>query len=110
MVLGHPSGFGSCFLLLFLIGLLIRFKLEERTIVSHLFHQWAKKQAFQHPKRLLDKVLSLVAVRKLQVCTWICWANYIIAEEFSSKFKLHSLSLFVYSHMRKLLDTMLCDT
>lgn len=57
---------------------LIRFKLEERTIVSHLFHQWAKKQAFQHPKRLLDKVLSLVAVRKLQVCTLICWANYII--------------------------------
>ncbi|KAK9913952.1 hypothetical protein M0R45_037751 [Rubus argutus] len=28
----------------------------ERSIISHLFNEWAKKQAFQHPKRLLDKV------------------------------------------------------
>lgn len=33
-----------------------RFKVEDRSVVSHLFHQWAKKQAFQEPKRLLDKV------------------------------------------------------
>ncbi|XVF11310.1 hypothetical protein REPUB_Repub08aG0016100 [Reevesia pubescens] len=33
-----------------------RFGVEERSIVSHLFHQWAKKQAFQEPRRLLDKV------------------------------------------------------
>ncbi|PON60028.1 DNA helicase [Parasponia andersonii] len=33
-----------------------RFNVEERSIVSHIFHQWAKKQAFQDPKRLLDKV------------------------------------------------------
>ncbi|XP_065871932.1 ATP-dependent DNA helicase SRS2-like protein At4g25120 [Euphorbia lathyris] len=33
-----------------------RFTVEDRSIVSHLFHKWAKKQAFQNPKRLLDKV------------------------------------------------------
>ncbi|KAL2325055.1 hypothetical protein Fmac_024113 [Flemingia macrophylla] len=34
-----------------------RFSVENRSIVSHLFHQWAKKKAFQDPKRLLDKDL-----------------------------------------------------
>uniref|UniRef100_A0A7N0UHR9 DNA 3'-5' helicase n=1 Tax=Kalanchoe fedtschenkoi TaxID=63787 RepID=A0A7N0UHR9_KALFE len=33
-----------------------RFNSEDRAIVSHLFHQWAKKQAFKEPRRLLDKV------------------------------------------------------
>ncbi|KAK1388436.1 DNA helicase [Heracleum sosnowskyi] len=33
-----------------------RFSTEDRSVVSHLFHQWAKKAAFQEPKRLLDKV------------------------------------------------------
>ncbi|XP_050223895.1 ATP-dependent DNA helicase SRS2-like protein At4g25120 [Mercurialis annua] len=33
-----------------------RFAVEERSVVSHLFHQWAKKKAFQNPKRLLDKI------------------------------------------------------
>ncbi|XP_041018423.1 ATP-dependent DNA helicase SRS2-like protein At4g25120 isoform X1 [Juglans microcarpa x Juglans regia] len=33
-----------------------RFSVEDRSVISHLFHQWAKKQAFQNPKRLLDKV------------------------------------------------------
>lgn len=33
-----------------------RFIVEDRAVVSHLFHQWAKKPAFQDPKRLLDKV------------------------------------------------------
>ncbi|KAK9102820.1 hypothetical protein Sjap_020074 [Stephania japonica] len=32
------------------------FSLEDRSIVSQLFHQWAKKKAFENPKRLLDKV------------------------------------------------------
>ncbi|KAK9148487.1 hypothetical protein Scep_007244 [Stephania cephalantha] len=32
-----------------------RFSLEDRSIVSQLFHQWAKKKAFEDPKRLLDK-------------------------------------------------------
>ncbi|KAJ0961843.1 hypothetical protein J5N97_029671 [Dioscorea zingiberensis] len=40
-----------------------RFKLEDRTTVSHLFHQWAKKSAFQHPKRLLDKVCFVIDER-----------------------------------------------
>ncbi|XP_074372671.1 ATP-dependent DNA helicase SRS2-like protein At4g25120 [Apium graveolens] len=33
-----------------------RFSTEDRSVVSHLFHQWAKKAAFQEPKRLIDKV------------------------------------------------------
>ncbi|XAR66088.1 DNA helicase [Bertholletia excelsa] len=33
-----------------------RFNVEDRAIVSHLFHQWAKKPAFQDPRRLIDKV------------------------------------------------------
>lgn len=37
-----------------------RFSVEERSVVSHLFHQWAKKKAFQDPKRLLDKVIILL--------------------------------------------------
>ncbi|CAI0417368.1 unnamed protein product, partial [Linum tenue] len=31
-------------------------EIQDRSVVSHIFHQWAKKQAFQTPKRLLDKV------------------------------------------------------
>ncbi|CAI0449701.1 unnamed protein product, partial [Linum tenue] len=37
-------------------GFIKRFAVEDRSVVSHIFHQWAKKQAFQTPKRLLDKV------------------------------------------------------
>ncbi|CAN4123464.1 unnamed protein product [Withania somnifera] len=33
-----------------------RFNAEDRGVVSHLFHQWAKKPAFQDPQRLLKKV------------------------------------------------------
>ncbi|XP_059300266.1 ATP-dependent DNA helicase SRS2-like protein At4g25120 [Lycium ferocissimum] len=33
-----------------------RFNAEDRAVVSHLFHQWAKKPAFQEPQRLLNKV------------------------------------------------------
>lgn len=36
--------------------LFCRFNVEERSVVSHIFHKWAKKKAFQDPKRLLDKV------------------------------------------------------
>ncbi|KAK9142835.1 hypothetical protein Syun_012235 [Stephania yunnanensis] len=39
-----------------------RFSLEDRSIVSQLFHQWAKKKAFEDPKRLLDKEWNKEAV------------------------------------------------
>ncbi|GJN07372.1 hypothetical protein PR202_ga25197 [Eleusine coracana subsp. coracana] len=32
-----------------------RFDIDDRSVVSHIFHHWAKKVAFQNPKRLLDK-------------------------------------------------------
>ncbi|KAL6862165.1 hypothetical protein ACP4OV_016814 [Aristida adscensionis] len=35
-----------------------RFEIDDRSVVSHIFHHWARKQAFQNPKRLLDKVLN----------------------------------------------------
>ncbi|CAH8304237.1 unnamed protein product [Eruca vesicaria subsp. sativa] len=40
-----------------------RFDVEVRSVVSHLFHNWAKKQAFQDPKRLIDKVRFVVGER-----------------------------------------------
>ncbi|XP_010246078.1 PREDICTED: ATP-dependent DNA helicase SRS2-like protein At4g25120 isoform X2 [Nelumbo nucifera] len=46
-----------------------RFNLEDRSIISHLFHQWAKKQAFQNPKRLLDKVGFVIDERlRIKTC------------------------------------------
>lgn len=44
-------------------GFLRRFTVENRSVVSHLFHQWAKKQAFQDPRRLLDKVRFVINER-----------------------------------------------
>ncbi|XP_059460516.1 ATP-dependent DNA helicase SRS2-like protein At4g25120 isoform X2 [Corylus avellana] len=41
-------------------GFLRRFSVEDRLVISHLFHKWAKKQAFQNPKRLLDKTLRKI--------------------------------------------------
>ncbi|GLU20859.1 hypothetical protein SLE2022_370370 [Rubroshorea leprosula] len=41
-----------------------RFNVEDRSIVSHLFHQWAKKPAFQAPGRLLDKVRFVIDERQ----------------------------------------------
>ncbi|KAG6705568.1 ATP-dependent DNA helicase SRS2-like protein At4g25120 isoform X2 [Carya illinoinensis] len=41
-----------------------RFSVEDRSVISHLFHQWAKKQAFQNPKRLLDKVGFVIDERQ----------------------------------------------
>ncbi|KAG5558243.1 hypothetical protein RHGRI_008244 [Rhododendron griersonianum] len=41
-----------------------RFSVEERGVVSHLFHQWAKKPAFQDPRRLLDKELSEMIIEQ----------------------------------------------
>ncbi|KAL5791669.1 hypothetical protein ACOSP7_000263 [Xanthoceras sorbifolium] len=43
-----------------------RFSVDDRSIVAHLFRQWAKKQAFQDPKRLLNKV-SFVIDERLRV-------------------------------------------
>ncbi|KAL8051059.1 hypothetical protein ABFX02_06G120800 [Erythranthe guttata] len=40
-----------------------RFNAEDRAIVSHLFHQWAKKPAFHDPKRLLTKVSFVIDER-----------------------------------------------
>uniref|UniRef100_M4DRP5 DNA 3'-5' helicase n=1 Tax=Brassica campestris TaxID=3711 RepID=M4DRP5_BRACM len=40
-----------------------RFDVEARSVVSHLFHNWAKKQAFQDPKRLIDKVRFVIGER-----------------------------------------------
>ncbi|CAG7884352.1 unnamed protein product [Brassica rapa] len=40
-----------------------RFDVEVRSVVSHLFHNWAKKQAFQDPKRLIDKVGFVIGER-----------------------------------------------
>lgn len=45
----------------FLVKYIGRFGSEERGIVSSLFHQWAKKQAFKEPKRLLEKVTLFVS-------------------------------------------------
>ncbi|CAI8585071.1 unnamed protein product [Vicia faba] len=43
-----------------------RFNVEERSVVSHIFHKWAKKKAFQDPKRLLDKVGFVIDERLRQ--------------------------------------------
>nr|XP_010318187.1 ATP-dependent DNA helicase SRS2-like protein At4g25120 [Solanum lycopersicum] len=40
-----------------------RFNAEDRTVVSHLFHHWAKKPAFQEPRRLLKKVEFVIDER-----------------------------------------------
>ncbi|KAL2900752.1 hypothetical protein RDABS01_025834 [Bienertia sinuspersici] len=44
-------------------GFLKKFDVEDRGMVSRLFHQWAKKKAFQDPKRLLDKVHFVIEER-----------------------------------------------
>ncbi|KAF8669505.1 hypothetical protein HU200_051306 [Digitaria exilis] len=40
-----------------------RFDIDDRSVVSHIFHQWGKKQAFQNPKRLLDKISFVIDER-----------------------------------------------
>ncbi|XP_042505125.1 ATP-dependent DNA helicase SRS2-like protein At4g25120 isoform X2 [Macadamia integrifolia] len=46
-----------------------RFNVEDRSIVSRLFHQWATKKAFQEPKRLLDKVGFIIDERiRIKTC------------------------------------------
>uniref|UniRef100_A0A803N937 DNA 3'-5' helicase n=1 Tax=Chenopodium quinoa TaxID=63459 RepID=A0A803N937_CHEQI len=40
-----------------------KFNVEDRALVSRIFHQWAKKKAFQDPKRLLDKVNFVINER-----------------------------------------------
>lgn len=39
-----------------------RFNVDNRAVISHLFHQWAKKKAFQDPKRLIDKVMDFMSM------------------------------------------------
>ncbi|CAA0810991.1 P-loop containing nucleoside triphosphate hydrolases superfamily protein [Striga hermonthica] len=47
-----------------------RFCSEDRAVVSHLFHQWAKKPAFHDPKRLLNKVAFVIDERlRAKKCT-----------------------------------------
>lgn len=40
-----------------------RFEIDDRAVVSHIFHHWGKKQAFQNPKRLLDKISFVIDER-----------------------------------------------
>ncbi|XP_074317759.1 ATP-dependent DNA helicase SRS2-like protein At4g25120 [Silene latifolia] len=40
-----------------------RFNVGDRGQVSRIFHQWAKKKAFQNPKRLLDKISFVIDER-----------------------------------------------
>ncbi|XP_074583383.1 ATP-dependent DNA helicase SRS2-like protein At4g25120 isoform X2 [Curcuma longa] len=40
-----------------------RFNMEDRSIVSFLFHQWGKRPAFQHPSRLVDKISFVIDER-----------------------------------------------
>ncbi|XP_048493417.1 ATP-dependent DNA helicase SRS2-like protein At4g25120 isoform X2 [Beta vulgaris subsp. vulgaris] len=40
-----------------------KFNVDDRGLVSRLFHQWAKKKAFQAPRRLLAKVHFVVDER-----------------------------------------------
>ncbi|XP_072983888.1 ATP-dependent DNA helicase SRS2-like protein At4g25120 [Typha latifolia] len=79
-------------------GFLKRFSTDDRSIVSHLFHHWAKKKAFQLPKRLLDKVgfaiderLRSKAYKRKEVLSSLksclggdeafCYAQYVIRWE-----------------------------
>ncbi|RLM85005.1 ATP-dependent DNA helicase SRS2-like protein [Panicum miliaceum] len=40
-----------------------RFDIDDRSVISHIFHHWGKKQAFQNPKRLLDKISFVIDER-----------------------------------------------
>ncbi|XP_062188297.1 ATP-dependent DNA helicase SRS2-like protein At4g25120 [Phragmites australis] len=40
-----------------------RFEIDDRSVISHIFHHWAKKQAFQNPKRLLYKISFVIDER-----------------------------------------------
>ncbi|PWZ40082.1 ATP-dependent DNA helicase SRS2-like protein [Zea mays] len=40
-----------------------RFDIDDRSVVSHIFHHWGKKQAFQNPKRLLEKISFVIDER-----------------------------------------------
>ncbi|KAL3650379.1 hypothetical protein CASFOL_006782 [Castilleja foliolosa] len=47
-----------------------RFSAEDRAVVSHMFHQWAKKPAFHDPKRLINKVGFVIDERlRAKKCT-----------------------------------------
>ncbi|KXG36276.2 hypothetical protein SORBI_3002G310300 [Sorghum bicolor] len=40
-----------------------KFDIDDRSVVSHIFHNWGKKQAFQNPKRLLEKISFVIDER-----------------------------------------------
>ncbi|CAD6217992.1 unnamed protein product [Miscanthus lutarioriparius] len=40
-----------------------KFDIDDRSVVSHIFHHWGKKQAFQNPKRLLEKISFVIDER-----------------------------------------------
>ncbi|GFY84423.1 P-loop containing nucleoside triphosphate hydrolases superfamily protein [Actinidia rufa] len=67
-------------------GFLKRFSVEDRAIVSHLFHQWAKKPAFQEPRRASKWKSSL----------------YLVLLKVTSPWDLHSLVPFGGRLVRKI--------
>ncbi|XP_052176378.1 ATP-dependent DNA helicase SRS2-like protein At4g25120 isoform X2 [Diospyros lotus] len=58
-----------------------RFSVDDRAVVSHLFRQWARKPAFQDPKRLLDKDVMRVLRTCLGCDEAFQYANYILMWE-----------------------------
>ncbi|XP_056683975.1 ATP-dependent DNA helicase SRS2-like protein At4g25120 isoform X2 [Spinacia oleracea] len=67
-----------------------KFDVEDRALVSRLFHQWARKKAFQDPKRLLDKDI-LVALKSFLKCDEAFqFADYVIKwEQIPSDKRVH---------------------
>ena len=86
------------------LSLFHRFNVEDRSVVSHIFHQWAKKKAFQDPKRLLDKVISryffnfvlhLLDIVASFAFAWYLMVKYVLNEIFNHSF-LSCYFLFCY--------------
>ncbi|GAA0144042.1 DNA metabolism protein [Lithospermum erythrorhizon] len=67
-----------------------RFNSENRAVVSHLFHKWAKKPAFHDPKRLLDKVsfalkLHVLASSSFMEDDFLGYVSFVIDERLRDK-------------------------
>ncbi|KAH6771248.1 P-loop containing nucleoside triphosphate hydrolases superfamily protein [Perilla frutescens var. hirtella] len=80
-----------------------RFSAENRAVVSHLFHQWAKKPAFHDPKRLLSKVGFVIderlrakkstnkdVLRELKSCLTSDEAHHFAVSEHFQKLRIES--------------------